>query len=185
MSDEKENAWTDNKWTEKTAPLNTFNSEQEKSKDEDVQEVIELAILQIKRGTRKPDLRADMWIALRKTYDGLPTIDGVKMESPMPHGRTSTKYLSIQEGLNHVRSLAEQAQEKALEIEGVEFLMFTRTGKGEEQKRFKLTPAEQIKRAGDSAVATAKNWFDAKFWNGTPEDLANVAPHVEEVESDA
>ena len=80
------------KWTEKTAPLNTFNSEQEKSKDEDVQEVIELANLQIKRGTRKPDLRADMWIALRKTYDGLPIDEatGEKMESPMPHGRTST-----------------------------------------------------------------------------------------------
>ncbi len=185
MSEEKENTWIDSKWEEKTAPLNTFNSEHEKSKDEDIQEVIELANLQISRGTRRPELRADMWIALRKTYDGLPSIDGVKMESPMPHGRTSTKYLSIQEGLNFVRSIAEQAQEKALEIEGVEFLMFTRTGKGEEQKRFKLTPTEQIKRAGDSAVATAKNWFDAGFWKGTPEDLANIAPHIAEDEPDA
>ena len=187
MSEEETNSWTDSKGAEKTSPLKSFNEEHADSKNEDVQEVIELANLQISRGTRRPELRADMWIALRKTYDGLP-IDEItkeKMESPMPHGRTSTKYLSIQEGLNHLRTIAENAQRKALEIEGVEFLMFTRTGKGKEQKRFKLTPEQQIKRAGDSAVSTGKNWFDAGIWKGTPEDLANIAPHTAEDDSDA
>ena len=148
---------SDEKWASNTGPCSEFNESHAKDKNEDVQEVIELANLQIKRGSRKPELRKDMWIALRKTYDGLP--EGY--ENPMPHGRTSAKYLSIQEGLTAVKNIAEAAHAAALTVEGANFMMFERTGKGDEQLRFALSNEEQIAKAGTSAVQRFKNLYDA------------------------
>tara|TARA_B100000700_G_C14590184_1_gene644240 strand:+ start:44 stop:601 length:558 start_codon:yes stop_codon:yes gene_type:complete len=162
---------SDEKWTNNTGPCTEFNVNHAKDKNEDVQEVIELAELQIKRGSRKPELRKDMWIALRKTYDGLP--EGY--ENPMPHGRTSAKYLSIQEGLTAVKNIAEAAQAAVLTVPNANFLMFERTGKGDEQLRFALSNEEQIAKAGTSAVQRFKNLYDADIWDGTEAGLANIA----------
>ena len=182
MSDEKETTWTDAQLEAKFAGPKAFNTKHANTKNEEVQEIIEMTDLQMRRATRKAETRKDMWIAMRKSYDGLP--EG--FEHPMPAGRTQTKYLEIQEGLKAVEQIVTDYTTAGFAAAPEASLFeFRRKGSGDEQMRFAVTVEEAIKKNVHSAIQRAKGWFDAKIWDGTPEGLNNLAPHTQEDDSDA
>jgi hypothetical protein len=166
MSEENEPKWNDAEWAIKMEPLEAFNTENEENENDDVQDVIETAKMQIRRGNKNPMRRERAWRFLHDIYKDVVAHG---LENPMPSkGQTSTKYLSIQEGLDHVAQTTETAITAAFEA-APEYALhfFRREGSGDDQIRHPLTIEQIVKREIKSEQDKFKKLFDENKWDGT------------------
>ena len=166
-TEKKERTWTDDEWKEATQPLNEWCEKH--ADNDDMEDVIEIVELNIKRGTKKPAKRLKCWNSLLLEMRGIE-------DSPIGGKGAMSKYpQEVQASLKTIRETL--IAENTLGFgEMTSKVMFRRKTEGEGDD--KTTTWHSFKDANDYATSWAngrismlKKAFDDNRWNGTIEGL--------------
>ena len=170
MPKDKENTWTDKKWTEKVALMNEWIADHPQKKFEDTIEILEL---NIKRGTKSKTKRDKAWKSclqeMREFEDS--TIGGKGAASNLPQ--------EVQDSLKtiHTGLIEEQTPAHGKYTSLVTFRRKTE-GEGDDKttiRTFFLNGTDRATAWANGRVAMLKNAYKDGDWDGTEAGLIKMA----------
>ena len=169
-TEKKERTWTDEEWTTATKPLEEWCEKH--ADNDDMEDVIEIVELNVKRGAKKASKRLKCWNSLLLEMRDIE-------DSPIGGKGAMSKYpQNVQTSLKTIRE--KLIEERTLAFgEMTSKVMFRRKteGEGDDKTQTWISYVD----ANDEATAWAngrismlKKAFDEERWNGTLEGLDSM-----------
>lgn len=178
MTEDKNDRWTNEKWTEKVILLEEWMKENKD--DPEMEFIIEATEMHIRRGNKQPDKREKSWQSILLEFRNVPNkpVGGIGATSNLPKA-VQEAIATIKQGLIDERTPAYGKFSSLVQ--------FRRKSEGEGKN--KTTTFIRFKDANDNAeawangrIAMLKKLYNEKIWDGSIEGLATIAQ--DEVKTD-